>query len=182
MGQIVKNEGALELGEDADGQKPKQVILAALHDELLKLDPEKKGLFKKAPSEEAFRRWDEEEQDLIIGVPELCTPTSLLSLLYFPLPPPPSSSPFPCFLSPVWERDAGASPIGKRHKDKKHPLGMMIFSFKCTVVHLPGRSAAPRDKRAPAVAEARNSTEAKPTGEGLRHASVAKTPLGNEDF
>ena len=51
MGQIVKNGGGFELEADEDGQKPKQVILAALHDELLKLDPEKKGLFKKTPCE-----------------------------------------------------------------------------------------------------------------------------------
>ena len=63
MSQIVKNKGALEFDADDEGHQPAQSVLAALHDELLKTDPERKGLFKKGPCEEALRRWDADEQD-----------------------------------------------------------------------------------------------------------------------
>jgi hypothetical protein len=80
MTQIVKNSGQLTLGaqnqhgeehdEEEEEQeeeqceataKTDQVILKALHSQLFKIDPEKKGLLKKVPCQDAFETWDEEQ-------------------------------------------------------------------------------------------------------------------------
>ena len=58
--KIVKNKGLLTLEAEKD-EDVSQDLLRAIDAELLKVDAEKKGLFKKTPCEEALARWDEDQ-------------------------------------------------------------------------------------------------------------------------